>query len=170
MTTPRLVARWLVDEHPETVALVEESLAFRSVTDASRRLILTTDGAGGADDRAVPFRLRHGFPETLDGDLADAPFLLAVRVFAADEDRDEFRRWLDEEHCARQVGIPGVRWYLGYEEDGPEHSFLNLWGLDDPTIADGAAWVQARDTEWWARLAHVPASADRDVYRRDEAI
>ncbi len=169
MTPPRLVARWLVDERSGTVAPVERSLAFRSVTDASRRLVLTTDGAAQADDTAATFRLRHGYPETINGDLADVPFLLAVRVFAADEDRDDFRRWLDEEHCARQVGIPGVRWYLGYEEEGPEHSFLNLWGLDDPAIADGAAWVRARDTEWWARLAHVPASADRDVYRRDEA-
>ena len=116
-------------------------------------------------DGWVPFAFRSGHPAGAAVDPAAAPYLLVVRVFAADADRNEFRRWLDEEHGRLQVSLPGVNWFLGYEEIGTDHTFLNLWGIDDPAVVSSEAWSRVRDTPWWARVAHVPANADRGVYR-----
>ncbi len=123
-----------------------------------------SNGLGARSDWPA-FTLRRADPSTQEADVRRGPFVLVVRVFATEADRDEFRRWLDQEHSARQLAIPGVRWYLGYEQDGAEHSFLNLWGIDNPTIVDGAAWSDVRDTPWWARVSHVTAGANRGVYR-----
>ena len=60
---------------------------------------------------------------------------------------------------------PGIAEILGYEEDGPAPSFLNLWGIDEPGVVDGEAWAAIRDTPWWRRVAHVTAGADRGIYR-----
>ncbi len=114
----------------------------------------------------TPFTLRSAHVEV--GRIApeDAPFLLVVRVFAGDRDRLEFRRWLDEEHSRLQVTLPGVNWYLGYEEAGGRNSFLNVWSIDEPQLVDGGAWERIRATPWWTRVGHVSAGADRGVYRR----
>ena len=109
------------------------------------------------------FTLRRAHPP--EANIAPGDVMLVVRVFAADEDRDEFRRWLDEEHCRLQLGVPGVRWYLGYEEDGDRHSFLNLWGIDDPAVVHGEAWTQVRDTPWWHRVSRILQDADRGTFR-----
>jgi hypothetical protein len=129
-------------------------------------LLAPGEDAPTSSDAWVPFALRRGHPEAPVAEPAAARHLLVVRVFAADADRDEFRRWLDEEHCQLQVSLPGVHWYLGYEQIGTEHSFLNLWSIDDPAVVDSDAWSRIRDTPWWARVAHVSASSDRGVYRK----
>ena len=115
----------------------------------------------------VPFSFRHAHPELGDvgADASDAGFLLVVRAGAEPHERDDFRRWLDEEHAPRQVALAGVHWYLGFEQEGVEHSFLNLWGIDDPAIANGAAWAAVRESPWWDRVAHIPAAGERGVYR-----
>jgi hypothetical protein len=138
---------------------------FEEVDGDSSLLLVPGEGRPTPSDGWVPFALRNGHPTGPAVDLAAAKYLLAVRVFAADADRDEFRRWLDEEHCRLQVSLPGVNWFLGYEQIGPDHSFLNLWSLDDPAVASSEAWSRVRDTQWWARVAHVPSNADRGVFR-----
>jgi hypothetical protein len=121
-------------------------------------------GAASDDVGWTTFGFRHGAPD--DGPhVPDAPYLLVVRVFAVSRDRDEFRRWVDEEHGPRQVMIPGVSWLQAYEEEGPPHSFLNVWGIDDPSVIDGEAWIRVRDSVWWRRVSHVVANADRGIYR-----
>lgn len=112
----------------------------------------------------TPFAFRFGHPKDAPHSPV-APYVLAVRVFAEPADRDEFRRWLLEEHGRLQLTIAGVHWLLAYEEEGAGHSFLNLWGIDDPAIVDAGEWVETRDTAWWRRVAHVPATADRGIYR-----
>ncbi len=148
------------------------SVASFSSTAGDRWLAFAADAAddpapAGRRDGWIPFSLRMVYPGPEATRIADAPYLLVVRVVAEGADRDEFRRWLDEEHCRLQVSLPGVNWFRGYEEEGPHHSFLNVWSVDDPAIVNGEAWEQIRDTPWWARVKHVPAGADRDVYRRD---
>lgn len=117
-------------------------------------------------DPCVAFTLRNAHPRSTMISPVAAPYLLVVRVFASDDDRDEFRRWLDQEHAIRQVSLPGVNWYLGYEEQVTAHSFLNIWSIDEPHIVDSTAWERMRDTPWWARVRHVPANGDRGVYRQ----
>jgi len=144
------------------------ALAFERI-DGERVFEARPAGAGDAPDGLangwVPFGFRHGYPATAPH-APDAPYLLVVRAVATPADREDFRRWLAEEHGPRQTAIPGVRWLEAYEAEGTDHSFLNLWGIDDPAIVDGDAWVRVRESPWWRRLAHVPAGADRGVYRR----
>ena len=132
--------------------------------DGDSSLLLMPGEDPPISDGWVPFAFRNGHPTGPAVDPAAAQYLFVVRVFAADADRDEFRRWLDEEHCRLQVSLPAVNWYLGYEQIGTDHSFLNLWGVDDPAVVSSEAWSRVRDTPWWARVAHVAANADRGVY------
>lgn len=164
----RISARWSAD-----VVIPNGSALTLSSTDGSGRLALMPGAAARrawrTDPDWVSFRLRTAYPDaTVARALPRAPYLLVVRVFAEPADRDNFRRWLDDEHCRRQVSLAGVNWYLGYEQDVPDHSFLNVWSIDEPSIVDSDAWVKARDTPWWACLSHVPSGADRGVYRRVE--
>lgn len=138
--------------------------------DGGRTLMVAPGPVAAVDRRWLRFRLRKAHPFDQPIIPTQAPYVLAVRVWPSDQDRDEFRRWLDEEHCRRQVALPNVRWFLGYEQVGPDHSFLNLWGLDDPEVVSGEAWISARDTAWWKRISHVPANSDRGVYRRIRGI
>jgi hypothetical protein len=162
----RLLARWSSGSpgDPETPA----TLTFERI-DGERVFEVRSADAGkppaGRADGWVPFCFRCGYPATAPHP-PDARYLLVVRAVATDADREDFRRWLAEEHGPRQTTIPGVRWLEAYEEEGTEHSFLNLWGIEDPAIADGETWVRVRESPWWRRVAHVPAGADRGVYRR----
>lgn len=165
----RVVARWALSsqaEHGPAGALTYDSL------DGRRTFWLRATSAGSGDDTAaawVPFRHRGIYPPGAPP-TPDAPFLLVVRAVAQHaDDRDDFRRWLSEEHGPRQTTLPGVRWLHTYEQVGEAHSFLNLWGIDDPAVVDGEAWVQVRRSPWWDRVAHVAATADRGVYRRSGA-
>ena len=161
----RLRAAWL-DESGSATATPPDGLVLEHVTGHAGNLVIApVSDEGGAVTDWPTFTLRHAHPAAQKADVGRAPFVLVVRVFAPDADRNEFRRWLDEEHSARQLTIPRVRWYLGYEQDGHEHSFLNIWGIDDPDVVDGEAWSEVRDTPWWARVSHVTATAERGVYR-----
>jgi hypothetical protein len=161
----RLLARWASGDPVP----IDGAIAFTSVDDESR-LWLTPSGSSDDGERTgcadcVPFALRSAHSDAASISLHETPYLLAVRVYTPSADRDEFRRWLDEEHARLQTALPGVNWYLGYEQADETHSFLNLWGIDDPALVDSEAWFRIRDTEWWARLSHVPDVAVRGVYR-----
>ncbi len=132
--------------------------------------ISEVDSAGSLGDaegerRGGEFGLRTVYPPGSAASIEDTPHLLVVRIFVPEGDRDEVRRWLDEEHCAFQLRVPGANWYLGYEQVGTEHSFLNLWELDDPAVIDAPAWAEARDTPWRSRLLQSFERQDRAVYR-----
>lgn len=166
MTSPHdwdlLTAEWHA-----TTASVSATSADRLVLDdvAGAGALTLAPAPAGPSSSAARFRLRHRHPTATAPDPRSAPYLLVVRVRAEEPDRSDFRRWLDEEHCLLQVSLPGVHWYLGYEEDGERHSFLNLWSIDEPQIVDGGEWARVRDTPWWARVAHLLKRADRGVYR-----
>jgi hypothetical protein len=135
----------------------------------SLRPLRDENGPATSGEAWVPFARRQWYPPGAPS-APDAPYILVVRAAADEErDREDFRRWLGEEHGPRQTTIPGVNWLVAYEEEGATHSFLNLWGLDDPAVVDGEAWVEVRRSPWWDRVAHVPATADRGVYRRGRA-
>ena len=141
-------------------------VAVLELIDGQQTLLMAPTGPDMTPDW-VPFSLRHAYPELADGaaDASDAEFLLVVRASAEPHEREDFRRWLDEEHAPRQTALPGVHWFLGFEQDGDDHSFLNLWGIDDPAIVTGDTWAAVRESPWWDRVAHIPAAGDRGVYR-----
>jgi len=159
----RINAVWDPDDGDGTVR-GPEALRLESVA-RPRRVVELGPANGDGPGAGAAFSLRRAYPAGPMPDPGAAPFVLLVRVYAPDADRAEFRRWLDDEHAMRQLTIPGVRWYVGYEEDGARHSFLNLWGIDEPSVVEGERWAKVRDTEWWRRVAHVPANADRAVFQ-----
>ena len=165
----RLHARWTTPpiRTPDTA-----STAAYELIDGERILELRQpppDADDGTDPGWTPFTFRQGYPATA-AQPPVAPYLLVVRVVADEEQgRLEFRRWLGEEHGPRQATIPGVRWLQAFEEDGASHSFLNLWGIDDPSVVAGERWERVRDTQWWRRVAHLTDGADRGVYRTVKA-
>jgi hypothetical protein len=162
----RVAAWW--SPHPPPESSTGGALTFESIDGRRLFLLNAYDGEAlhTAADGWVPYRRIQGYPADAP-DAPDAPFLLVVRAIADDDrDREDFRRWLLEEHGPRQTSIPGVRWLHAYEQEGPEHSFLNLWGIDEPAIVNSDDWIEVRRSPWWDRVAHVPANADRGVYRR----
>jgi len=82
------------------------------------------------------------------GALAEASYLMVVRLYADDKWRNSFRDWLHEEHLTRQPTTGGVVWAHLYETvDDDRWHFLNLWGGDDDRIFDSAEWAEIRDTD-----------------------
>lgn len=146
------------------------TLAFQQVTEGQGGLIFGASIAEldtrieGQRKRAA-FSLRSVDPPQADPGLDSSPYLLAVRLFVPEPGHDQVRRWLDEEHSARQLAVPGTHWYLGYDEVGGDRTFLNLWGLAEPAVIETAAWAEARDTPWRARIAGMIDHQDRAVYR-----
>ena len=154
--------------HPTDEVLDHDTpdVAVLDLIDGQRTLLMIPTSNDTKPDW-VPFSLRHAHP-TLTSDeanLTDSAFLLVVRAAAAPDEREDFRRWLDEEHAPRQTALAGVNWYLGFEQEGDDHSFLNLWGIDDPAVVTGETWAAVRESPWWDRVAHIPAAGDRGVYR-----
>jgi hypothetical protein len=129
----------------------------------------TSDGsdipAWCVDQIDADFRLRQVHAPNGEPDLATTPAMLLTRTYVPDEMRDEFREWLRIEHSQRQLDVPGNNWYLGYEEVGPRHSFMNFWGIDDPGVAEGEAWDRQRLTPWRERMVPAMAGMDRGFYR-----
>lgn len=161
----RLFARW--SQPSPTESPVDGALPYESLDGGRAFWLKPFDGR--TDDTTadwILFRHSHGYPPSAPA-APDAPFLLVVHAVAHDdEDREAFRRWLAEEHGRRQTTLPGVRWLHAYEQEGADHSFLNLWGVDDPAVVDSEAWRQIRRSPWWDQVAHVAATADRGVFRR----
>ena len=163
-TWKRLSVKWSspaegpVEDAPDAAVL--------QLVDGQRTLSMRSTGPDLTPEW-VPFSFRHAHPELGEGaaDASDAEFLLVVRAVAEPRERDDFRRWLDEEHAPRHTALAGVHWYLGFEQEGVDHSFLNLWGIDDPAIVNGDTWAAVRESPWWDRVAHIPAGGDRGVYR-----
>ncbi len=121
--------------------------------------------AWAAEVIRAEFRLRQVHAPGDEPEPSTTPTMLLTRTYVPDELRDEFRDWLVQEHSQRQLDVPGNNWYLGYEEIGPRHSFMNFWGIDDPGVADGDAWDQARLTPWRERMVSAMAGMDRGFYR-----
>lgn len=161
----RILVRWSRDTDAELTA--PTCLTFAALNGERVLAIRASDrGERGTDQDWGAFQFRHGHPQPC-AHIPDAPYLLVVRATAAsDREREDFRRWLAEEHGPRQTTIPGVRWLQAYEQDGPDHSFLNVWGLDDPAVVQGEAWTRVRKSAWWDRVRHIPAAGDRGTYRR----
>ena len=111
------------------------------------------------------FRLRQVHAPREVPDVATTSCMLLTRTFVPPPMRSEFRDWLEREHSQRQLDVPGNHWYLGYEEVGGRESFMNFWGIDDPGVADGPAWDQARLTPWRERMVPAMAGMDRGFYR-----
>ena len=159
-TWKQLSVRWSSPAEgpvPDTrnVAVLEE-------IDGQRIMLMAPTGPDVTPDW-VPFSVRHAHPDQVDA--SEAQFLLVVRAVAEPHEREDFRRWLDEEHAPRQTALACVNWYLGLEQEGVDHSFLNLWGIEDPAIVNGDTWAAVRESPWWDRIEHIPAAGDRGVYR-----
>ena len=119
---------------------------------------------GPVEASAVRYRFRSAHPA--GARLAEgARFALAVRLFVSPGAEAEVRRWLDEEHAVRQLGVSGALSYHGFEKEGEGFHFFNLWGLQAPDVADSPAWDAARQTPWRERLKSVMQGTLRGVFR-----
>lgn len=163
-TWKRLSVRW--SSRAEGPVPDTRDVAILELIDGQRTLFLASTDPDMTPDW-VPFSFRHAHPEFRDDRVhaSDVGFVLVVQAVAEPREREDFRRWLDEEHAPRQTTLAGVNWFLGFEQEGVDHSFLNLWGIDDPAIASSDAWAAVRESPWWDRVAHIPAAGDRGVYR-----
>jgi hypothetical protein len=189
MTPPRLSVTWFVAPAQTAHELIRAWCAA-TVSDVGDRFTLLeqvgdgrgqlSSGLGAAvigperfeagdgwwtSSHTANFRLRSTSPPTSDPVPGNAPFLLLTRTYVPEPMRNEYREWLEQEHSQRQLTVPGNEWYLGYEEEGARHSFMNLWGLVEPDIAEGEAWDQARLTPWRERMRPAMADMDRAIYR-----
>jgi hypothetical protein len=140
--------------------------AFESLDGSGFAIVRSVAGGGELPGETVTYRHRYAEPPDCAGVFGDAPYLLSVRLYAPEEYRDDVRRWLDEEHAARQLSVSGTYWYDGYEARGDSFAFLNLWGLRDPGVIETPEWAAMRDTPWRERLMPGMGRMDRAVYRR----
>jgi hypothetical protein len=110
---------------------------------------------------------RHRFSLSKDGsNPVDAPYIQTVRAWYRNGSEDQVREWLDQEHAHRQVGVDGVLSYQGFEPLSGDFHFLNLWGLDDPSVVTSDAWEAARQSPWRDRLLPIRGDSIRRVFRR----
>jgi hypothetical protein len=160
---PDAMGRWAATiAGSADVAILEQVAPGRGRLASGRGLVIVRDRATELDLESdgwwssridAAFRLRQTHAPSVPPDVTATPFMLLTRTYVPSDMRDEFRTWLQEEHSQRQLAVPGNRWYLGYEEIGERHSFMNFWGLELSTTAESDAWDQAR------------AGMDRGVYR-----
>ena len=159
---------------PNVTVHVQESLGGRGRLASGRGALVAADRTRGfeardgdwwAERHDAAFELRNANEPDGPAEPGDTPYMLVTRTYVPDAMRDEFRRWLEVEHSQVQLNVPGNNWYLGYEETGERHSFVNFWGLDAPDIPEGDAWDRMRLTEWRERMFPAMGNMDRGIYR-----
>ena len=195
MIRERLVATWLVADPMADATEIQTWCHAAARDEASDALIQVATGrgrlAGGrgalivgdressdsdsrpgwcSDRFSAGFQLRQVHAPRAAPEVARTPAMLLTRTYVPEDMRDEFRDWLEREHSQRQLDVPGNNWYLGYEEIGGRRSFMNLWGIDDPGVADGDAWDQSRLTPWRERMLPAMAGMDRAFYQPIERL
>ena len=78
---------------------------------------------------------------------------------------DDISRWLNEEHLAEQLSIPGVLNAARYEAVSGSPKYLTCYELENPEVRDTAAYRFHLDnrTEWGKRV-NLGGTATRRVY------
>lgn len=101
--------------------------------------------------------LRFEGTQTLPGN-ALAPetgaggFLLNAMNVAPEGEAD-FNRWYDEEHIPALAAVPGTLVARRYKAtDKGSHRYVAIYHLVSPDVTKTAAWAQAVDTPWSARV------------------
>ena len=191
MFPPQITASWLIGDDGTPASVVETwcrataaaspGIAVLEQVAPGRGLLTSGRGAlivagepaalGGGGDAWCGSRVEASFARRSEAgsgavaESSEAPYLLMTRVSVLDAKREDFREWLDIEHSQRQMSVPGNEWYLGYEELGEGHSFMNLWGLLRPDVVESETWRRTSSTPWRTRMLTAIEGTDRAVYR-----
>lgn len=136
--------------------------------DSGRRLVIEhgQDSPRTGTGSVSEYRVGHASTSPDVERSIDAPYLLAVQVTPPAEMVAPFRQWLHEEHLDRQVSTQGLRWGTGLEPVEGRTHFLNLWGIDDPSVPGSEEYIAVRATPWYERVAPIFAASemDREIY------
>lgn len=99
--------------------------------------------------------MRYEGEQTLPGDLAAPPnagAVLMVAMNVAPEHEAELNEWYDTEHVPALAAVPGTLAARRYRGRGATQRYVALYHLASPEVPSSAAWKQAIDTPWSARL------------------
>lgn len=94
--------------------------------------------------------------QTLPGDALSpqgAAGLLVNGMSAAPEGEADFNRWYNEEHIPALSAVPGcilARRFI--TTNGCPQKYLALYHLESPEVVKTAAWAQAVETPWTAKV------------------
>ena len=86
---------------------------------------------------------------------AGAGALLINAMNVAPEAEGDFNAWYDDEHLPALGAVQGclaARRYRSTEAGGGLHKYLAIYHLENADVARSAAWNQAVDTPWTARI------------------
>lgn len=95
---------------------------------------------------------------------AEGAFMV-IRIDVAPEHEPDFNAWYDQEHLAALCAVPGVIAARRFRavEGGPK--YMAVYSLLRSEVQSSAAWKQAIDTPWSARVRTAFVTRWRTVYR-----
>lgn len=105
-----------------------------------------------ADVNRAVFSLLHTWTAAGAGDPASAGALLAVGLVPHGGYDEEYNAWYDDEHIPALITVPGVLRARRFRAVEGEPHYLALYELAEPEVRASAAFAQAADTPWSARL------------------
>jgi hypothetical protein len=96
--------------------------------------------------------------------------LMISMMNVAAEAEEEFADWYETEHLPRLAGVPGVLVAARYRA-GPDHTpaYLAMYQMEDVTISQSAAWLEAARTPWSARMRRFASDYQRYSFTFDDA-
>jgi hypothetical protein len=152
--------RWLDDENPErSVATYDLDSVDVLRSDAYRAIAYDNLSVWSKRVTAMAnLLLRFEGTQLTPGDAAapaGAGALLVNAMNVTPEAEDDFNAWYDQEHIPNLAAVPGTlaaRRYRSAEAGGGSHRYAAIYHLESPEVTRGAAWRDAIDTPWSARV------------------
>lgn len=92
--------------------------------------------------------------------------LLVFVATVAPADEAEFNEWYNTEHIPRLRQVPGCLAARRFVTREGEKTYLALYQLADPAVAESPAWKEAALTDWTRRCMGLMTSRRRWLFRR----
>ena len=90
---------------------------------------------------------------------SDAAGMMMFAMNVAPDAEADFNAWYDQEHVPRLAAVPGCLTARRFKAAGGKHKYVAIYHLRSPDVCSSAAWREAADTPWTARLR--PHTSDR---------
>ncbi len=152
--------RWISAANPKQAVAtydldqpgVLQSDAYRAI--AYDNLSVWSKRVTGMCNRLMRFEGEQTLPGN-QPDPTNAGGLLVNAMNVVPEHEKDFNDWYDNEHIPALSAVPGVicaRRYRGTGNDADARRYVALYHLENPDVANGAAWKAAASSAWTDRL------------------
>ncbi|MBE9605291.1 hypothetical protein IAI18_10470 [Acetobacteraceae bacterium H6797] len=100
-----------------------------------------------------PSGLAYRLLQWIGAEAPDTPFLYTVETGVDPADEAELMAWYEQDHLPRLAAVPGVVAAARYRLiEGEAPCYLAAYWLTAPEVFESPAWLEARKTDWTARM------------------